>query len=101
MIFATIIALIVTAGWFRLIWQAIQHGQLLGKWQDVLERNDKKGRKWVKAFGYCEFCTAHTFAYIGFIGLAIYASGLAWYEWILLYIVFTPVSAWLNYKIIK
>lgn len=102
MIWATIIALLVVACWFRLVWYAIQPGQIFGKWQHILEDWDKKGYSIVKALGYCELCTAHLFAYVGFIGLLIFAwDSLNFWEGVLLYVCFIPLSAFLNYKIIK
>lgn len=63
-----IIFLIGAASGYLFLWKAIQHGQMFGKWQMLLDWLYGKGYKHLSMFlGDCVVCFAHFISWLMFI----------------------------------
>jgi hypothetical protein len=72
---------------YNFLWKAIQPGEMLGKWQKVLDWIWNYSKQLEKFLGGCEICFSH---FISWLGLACFVCftwnhiSLSWYQWIIL-----------------
>lgn len=103
----TILAWLAIASLTKVLHFSIQPGQWLDSWQKVLHKIDlSKYSSLSKPLGYCEMCFAHLLAFIGFIVYTAFVSSLNawvlnWWQSIIWYMVFVPISTILNVYFIK
>lgn len=93
LILHSIIGIIATACFGKLLFYSIQDGQIFGKWQRVLEYLDKSGYSIVKPLGYCEMCFSFWLAVLSWcVFFIVVPHSLGWY-WLLHYCIYVSMSA--------
>lgn len=69
----TVIFWIANVGAFKFLYTAIQPGQMLGKWQKVIDYVFEKGHhNAAKLLGECGMCFAHLISQIGFTAYCLF-----------------------------
>lgn len=94
----SIIAILATASFSKLLHFSIQQDQILGGWQNVLSAMDRRGSLWVKPLGYCEICFAHLLGQISsvlFMAILCFINPIGLY-FILLYVCYVPICSIVN-----
>lgn len=89
----SIIGIIATASFTKLLYFSIQDEQIFGAWQKVLLRLDRKGSKLVKPLGWCETCFCLWLAMLSwgvfFLSTPLHLGG--W--WVLHYLIYTSITS--------
>lgn len=106
----TIVIMFANVGLNKFVWMLIQPEQLLGKWQNVLDKLYASESPSIqllgKLLGNCEMCFYHLWAIIGFVLYNIVARNLGAYlitGWanIAWYFFYVPMVWYLSLKIGK
>lgn len=103
----TLVFLLGTACFAKLLNFSIQKGQWLGKWTDILVRMDENGHSALaKPLGLCAMCFSHLLAFLSFGAYVLFIINYCHWPYglfgsIVWYLFYVPVCTVLNLLIIR
>lgn len=79
---------------FKFLFTAIQEGQMLGKWQDVLDKIYSVNRGLSMLLGACGMCFAHLISIVCFVLFVLFVPTwiLNWYQSVIFYPIFVTIA---------